>query len=194
MISEGIVQIYTGDSKGKTTAALGQVIRAIGHGNKACIIQFMKGSSYYGELDTLTRLAPQVQVYQYGRICSHNSLIKQGESDCLACGKCFVIKGKATDFDRQYTSLAMERSHGILKRGEHNIIVLDEILNALFFELVSEEQVLELISARPNHVELIITGRNATQAIIDQAQLVTEMKQIKHPYELGINARRGIEY
>ena len=194
MISKGLVQVYTGDSKGKTTAAIGQIIRAMGHGNRACMIQFMKGSSYYGELNTLTKLEPQVELYQYGRICSHNSLIKQGESDCLACGKCFVIKGKATDFDRQYSALAVERSRSILTTGQHSIVVLDEILNAVLFELIGEEQVLELMSRRPNHVELILTGRNATAAIVEQAQLVTEMKSIKHPYDLGIAARRGIEY
>lgn len=194
LITPGLIQVYTGDSKGKTTAAIGQVIRAIGHGNQACIIQYMKGSSYYGEITTFTRLAPQIEYYQYGRICSHNSLIKQGESDCLACGECFVTKGKASDFDKLYTKLALERSHKVVKGGQHSIVVLDEILNAIFFELIDENDVLHLIDAKPDHVELILTGRNATEEITRRAHLVTEMKKVKHPYDLGIMARRGIEY
>lgn len=194
MITPGLVEIYTGDAKGKTTAALGQIIRAIGHGNSACIIQFMKGSSYYGELSTLTKLSPQVEFFQYGRVCSHNSLIKQGESDCLACGKCFVIKGKATDFDREYSRLAMERCRAVLAEGKHDLVVTDEILNAVFFELITETDVLDLIQLKPAHVELILTGRNAPPALLEKADLVTEMKLIKHPFDRGIPARRGIEY
>ncbi|MTI95663.1 MAG: cob(I)yrinic acid a,c-diamide adenosyltransferase [Firmicutes bacterium] len=194
MPEPGIVQIYTGNSKGKTTAAIGQTIRAIGHGWRAAFIQFMKGSSYYGELTTLTKLAPAVEVWQYGRICSHNALIKQGESDCLACGQCFVEKGKATDFDHFYSKKAVERSLNIVGGGEFQLVVLDEILNAVYFELVTEATVHEIIDKKPASVELILTGRNLTDSIAERAQLITEMKQVRHPYEVGIPARRGIEY
>ena len=193
MIERGLVQLYTGDGKGKTTAAIGQIIRALGHGNRAVLVQFMKGSNYYGELDTLGLLKPRVEIFQYGRVCSHNSLIKQGESNCLACGNCFVPRDGATEFDRQYTALALNRSKLALS-GDYNLVVLDEILNAVDFGLLSEEDVLNLLKLRPGHVELILTGRNAPQALIAQADLVSEMKCHRHPFEQGIAARRGVEY
>lgn len=194
MLNVGLIQVYTGDSKGKTTAAIGLVMRAIGHGYRAGIIQFMKGSSYYGELKTLTRLSPAVDHWQYGRICEHNSLIAQDESDCLACGKCFVIKGKATDFDRLYSGLAMSRAKEVVKGGQYELVVLDEILNSIWFELTPEEDLLALLDLKPSHVEIILTGRNASEQVIKRAHLVTEMQMRKHPYQQGIKARRGIEY
>ncbi len=193
MIERGLVQVYTGDGKGKTTAAIGQIIRALGHGNKAALIQYMKGSNYYGELDTLCRLKPGVEVFQYGRVCSHNSLIKQGESNCLACGDCFVPKDGATEFDRQYTALALNRSK-LAVAGDYNLVVLDEILNAVDFGLLSEQDVLDLLKMRPDNMELILTGRNARPSLVAQADLVTEMKAHRHPFEQGVAARRGVEY
>lgn len=193
MISQGLIQIYTGDSKGKTTAALGQIIRAIGHGNRACLIQYMKGSSYYGEIATLTKL-DQVDHFQYGRVCAHNTLIKQGESDCLGCGDCFVLPGEATDFDRHYSTLALKRSQWALSEGNYDVVVLDEVLNAVYFELITEEDLLKLIDLKQNQVELILTGRKASDGILKKADLVTDMKKIKHPFDAGVSARRGIEY
>lgn len=194
MIERGLIQVYTGDGKGKTTAVLGQIVRALGHGCRAALVQFMKGSSYYGELATLERLGDSVAVFQYGRVCAHNSLIKQGDSDCLACGNCFVVKGKATDFDRLYTSMAMERSKLLVAGGQYDVVVLDEILNAVYFDLVGEGDILDLAATKPGHVELIMTGRNAGKAVVEMADLVTEMKKVKHPFDRGIQARRGIEY
>lgn len=193
-LKQGLIQVYTGDSKGKSTAAFGLVSRAIGHNLKCYIIQFMKGSSYYGELTTWSRLYPLIEYSQYGRVCSHSNLIRQGESDCLGCGNCFVRKGAATPEDRKGGLLALKKAKEVFMRGEHDVVVLDELNNALFFELITWEEVEEILNLKPEKVEVIITGRNAPPELIERADLVTEMKMIKHPFEKGIPSRRGIEY
>lgn len=193
-LSQGLTQIYTGNSKGKTTAALGLALRAIGHGFKVYIIQFMKGTSYYGELYSLSRLYPDIIVRQYGRACPLQTLIKNGEKQCTGCGQCFVEKGKIKPEDREMASLALAHSREILFSDQYDIVILDEILNALYFELVTLEDVKHLIKGKPPLVELVLTGRYAPVELIEMADLVTEMKEIKHPFQKGIPARRGIEY
>ena len=174
-LSKGLVQIYTGEGKGKTTAAFGLAIRAVGHGFRVYIIQFMKGRGGYGELEGLKRLLPECQLEHFGA---------QG----------WVHKGENIDEHSQEVRKAFMRAQEIIISGEWNIVILDEILNALWFELIPESEVLELLSKKPPHVELVLTGRNASQALIERADLVTEMVQRKHPYEQGIMARLGIEY
>lgn len=190
----GLVQVYTGDGKGKTTAALGLALRAVGHGFKVRVIQFMKGVSYTGELMAVQRLMPGIEIMQFGRDCRRSSAIRQGFTGCQGCGECFVRKGQETDEDRALAALAYATALATLKEGRHDIVILDELNNALHYELVSLEQALELIDARPAHVELIITGRNMPKEILERADLVTEMAMVKHPFEKGIRARRGIEY
>ncbi len=174
-IPKGLIQIYTGDGKGKTTAALGLTIRAVGHGFRVYIIQFMKGKGGYGELEGLKRLQPECQIEHFGA---------QG----------WVHKGENIEEHIQEVRKAFIRANEILLSGEWDIIILDEILNALWFELIPESEVLELLSQKPTHVELVLTGRNVSQALIEKADLVTEMVLIKHPFEKGIMARLGIEY
>lgn len=193
-LTKGLVQVYTGNSKGKTTASLGISLRAVGHGFKVYIIQFMKGSSYYGELYSIQKLYPYMQIRQYGRSCPNETLIKNGEKLCTGCMKCFVQKGKATKDDLEMTALALAHAKEIITSDEYDIVVLDEILNSLDFDLLKMEDITNLLDLQPPLVEIIMTGRNAPQAIIDRADLVTEMHQIKHPYEQGIPARRGTEY
>lgn len=193
-LSRGLVQVYTGNSKGKSTAAFGLALRAIGHGFKVYIIQFMKGSSYYGELAAWHRLYPYIQFSQYGRSCPYSHLIRQGEDTCRGCGQCFVKKGEATAEDRKQAAMALEKARKVMKSDEFDIIILDEVLNAIYFELISTNEVLELINEKPEMIELVLTGRNAPAELIEAAHLVTEMKEIKHPYQQGIPARRGIEY
>lgn len=174
-LSPGLVQIYTGASKGKTTAAFGLTLRAVGHGFRVYIIQFMKGRQDYGELSGLKRLEPECQIEQFGTTG-------------------WVHKGAAKPEDRLEAQKGLMRAREIIASGEWDIVILDEIINAIWFELITEEDLLQVLEQKPEHVELILTGRNASQNLIDKAQLVTEMVQIKHPYEKGIPARLGIEY
>lgn len=193
-LERGLVQIYTGNCKGKTTCALGLSFRAIGHGFRVCILQFMKGSGYTGELYAAERLFPNLKIMQFGRSCPWSGLIKSGYRKCTGCGQCFAV-GKGTEEDQALADLAYAEAERILLSDDYDLIVLDEITNALGRNLVTKEQILALIESRPQKVELISTGRHfPDQEIIDAADLVTEMKQIKHPYEQGISSRRGIEY
>jgi cob(I)alamin adenosyltransferase len=169
----GLVQVYTGDGKGKTTAALGLAVRAAGHGYRTYIGQFMKGQ-HYGELRGVDLLAPCVTLEQYG-------------------DPTFLRREDVGERDRAMVRAGLARVREVLAAGEHQIVVLDEILIALFFDLASLDEVLDLIATRPEGVELVLTGRRAPQAIIDVADLVTEMVEVKHPYQRGIPARQGIE-
>jgi len=174
-LSKGLVQIYTGDGKGKTTAALGLAMRAVGHGFRVYIIQFMKGKGGYGELEGLKRLQPECQIEHFGA---------QG----------WVHKGENLEDHIQEVRKAFIRTQEIIISGEWDIIILDEILNAIWFELIPESDVLGLVNQKPPNVELVLTGRNASKVLIERADLVTEMVQRKHPFEQGIMARVGIEY
>jgi len=174
-LEKGLVQVYTGNSKGKSTAAFGLALRAVGHGFHVYIIQFMKGSSYYGELVSFKRLEPECRLEHFGL----PGWVKQGE---------------AKPEDIVEARRALERAQELMLSREWDIIILDEINNALWFELLTVDEVLAFLSKKPEQVELILTGRNAPTQIVDAAQLVTEMVEIKHPYQLGINARKGIEY
>lgn len=174
-LTQGLVQVYTGNGKGKTTAAFGLAVRAIGHGFHVYVIQFMKGKGDYGELEGLTRLQPECQLERFG-------------------GPGWVHKGGAQAVDLEEARKGFLRAEEIVLSGEWDIVVLDEIINAVWFGLLPESDVLALLNKKPPHVELILTGRNASQPLIDKADLVTEMGQKKHPFEKGIKARQGIEF
>jgi cob(I)alamin adenosyltransferase len=174
-LDKGLVQVYTGNGKGKTTAALGLAIRAVGHGFRVYIIQFMKGSDDYGELKGLHRLSPECQLENYG-------------------GKRWVHKGSPEEDHFIEAKKAFRRAQEVVLSGEWDIVILDEIVNALWFELLPEHEVLDLLNIKPPHVELVLTGRNASSQLIEKADLVTEMVPIKHPFDQGTSARKGIEY
>ena len=166
------VQVYTGDGKGKTTAALGLSIRAAGHGLKTYIGQFMKGQ-HYGELTTLRDNAC-ITIEQYGDIqCIHRNQVTQKNMDQAEQG---LIKAR-----------------NAMLSGQYDIVILDEINVTVWFGLLTVEQVLEFLDQRPESVELILTGRNAPQEFIQYADLVSEIKEVKHYYNQGILARDGIE-
>ena len=171
---QGLVQVYTGDGKGKTTAALGLALRAAGHGMRTYVGQFLKGRDY-GELESVKRLSPAITIEQYGL------------ND-------WVHVDRITPEQRQATQDGLARAREALLGGQYDIVVLDEANVALFFGLLTEEEVLAFIDSRPPHVELILTGRRAPQSILDRADLVTEMREVRHPYQQGIPARRGIEF
>jgi cob(I)alamin adenosyltransferase len=174
---KGLVIVYTGNGKGKTTAALGLCIRAVGYDEKVCIVQFIKGSWKYGELDGIKRLAPNVELYQKG------------------LGFVGIIDDK---LDRSQHIKAAEEAVSFAKEmilsGKYDIVILDEINVALNLGLIKVEQVMELINVKPELLDLVLTGRNAHPEIIERADLVTEMREIKHPYQKGIMAQKGIDF
>jgi cob(I)alamin adenosyltransferase len=165
--------VYTGDGKGKTTAALGLALRAAGHGMHTYIGQFLKGR-HYGELDSLQSLSQAVTVEQYG------------------LNEWVHVEG-VTPEQRAAAQEGLERIRQAVHSGRYHLVILDEVNVALYFGLLTEEEVLTLIDNKPAGVELVLTGRRAPQGIIDRADLVTEMREIKHPYQQGIEARPGIE-
>jgi cob(I)alamin adenosyltransferase len=169
----GLVQVYTGDGKGKTTAALGLALRAAGWGYRTFIGQFMKGQDY-GELHSVALLAPYVTLEQFGQ-------------------PNFTREGRVTPEAIAMTERGLGRIREVMVSGTYRIVVLDEICMALYFKLAKLEDVLDLLAQRPQGLELILTGRRAPQALLDKADLVTEMLEIKHPYQRGVPARRGIE-
>jgi len=173
MLEKGLVQIYTGDGKGKTTAALGLSIRASGHGLKTYIGQFIKGQ-HYGELTAL-RDNSWITIEQYGDIeCIHRNQVTQKNIDQAEQG---LIKARDA-----------------MLSGQYDIVILDEINVAVWFGLLTAKQVLDFLDMRPQSVELILTGRNAPQEFIEYADLVSEIKEVKHYYKnQGILARDGIE-
>ena len=171
---KGYIQIYTGNGKGKTTAALGLALRAAGHGYKTFIGQFIKGQKY-GEITAIKRLKPLVDIKQFGR-----------------SGFIHVSK----DPDKRDIKKANEGLTTCLKSmlsGSYDIIVLDEINVALYFKLIEEKKVHEFLDKKPDNIEVILTGRYAPESLIKRADLVTEMKEIKHYYTKKITARDGIE-
>lgn len=192
-LEKGLVQVYTGDGKGKTTAALGTALRAVGHELQVIVIQFMKGTGYSGELFSAPRLLPYLKIESFGRGCTYASLIKEGYMKCTACGSCFIKKGEETEEDRFMACKALERVREAFEE-DWDIIIMDEVNVALYFNLLQTEDILKVIDQKPDHVELVLTGRRMPPEILARADLVTEMKSLKHPYEVGIEARWGIEY
>lgn len=174
-LTQGLVQIYTGNGKGKTTAAFGLAIRAVGHGFRVYIVQFMKGKDDSGELEGLKRLWPDCQIEHFG-------------------GQGWVHKGEHQEEHINEARKGFLKAQEIILSGQWDIVILDEIINALWFDLIPESDVIDLLNKKPSHVELVLTGRNASESLIERADLVTEMVLKKHPFEQGIMARRGIEY
>jgi cob(I)alamin adenosyltransferase len=173
-LERGLIQVYTGDGKGKTTAALGLALRAAGHGLRVYIVQYMKGWPDYGELAALKH-QPNITLVQFGR-------------------PDFVDRDNPDAKDIELAQQALRHSLDVVREGRYDVLVLDEINVALDYGLVSLDQVLAVLEAKPPHVELVLTGRGAHPQIVERADLVTEMRQIKHPYSRGIGGRKGIEY
>lgn len=170
-INKGYIQVYTGNGKGKTTAALGISLRAVCANKKVCFAQFVKGMRY-SELEAAKYL-PNFEIIQFGR-------------------DCFIYNNPTVE-DIELAREGLKRCREILKSGDYNLVVLDEINVALFYKLFPLEEVLEMLDQKAPNVEVILTGRYALQEIIDRADLVTEMKEIKHYYKIGVPARIGIE-
>lgn len=170
----GLVEIFTGDGKGKTSAALGLALRALGYNLRVHIIFFMKGAYPYSERKILAQL-PNISFSSFGQ-------------------DYFVDPDNIKPEDKEQARKGLEKAHQVIHSGNYDMVILDEINVAVGWKLLEVNEVLELIKNKPKNVELILTGRYADPRLIDSADLVTEMVKVKHPYDRGIKARGGIDY
>jgi len=170
-----ITQIDTGNGKGKTTAALGLILRALGSGFKVAMVQFLKAHSDSGEIQLIKERFPEIEIHQFGT-------------------ERFITKNNFHEEDIKEAKNGLEKAKELIISKEFDLIVLDEINVVIYFGMIDEKEIAELIKNKPSNLELVLTGRYAPKEIIDLAELVTEMKDIKHPYNNGLQARKGIEY
>ena len=176
MMEKGLIIVHTGDGKGKTTAALGLAIRAWGAGKRVLILQFIKGGQSYGELVALKKLA------------------EDGRLEVRQCGKGFTRRGGDMEKHKLAAEAALREAKNEIMSGNWDLVILDEINYALNFGLVEKEKVLAILREKPEKLHLVLTGREAAPEVIELADLVTEMKKIKHPFDVGIKAQSGIEF
>jgi cob(I)alamin adenosyltransferase len=174
MDTNGLTMIFTGNGKGKTTSALGLAFRALGHGFPVSVIQFIKGSWKYGELESAKRF-----------------------EDLLAfhvLGKGFTWKSENPEEDIKAAREAWEFASKTILAGKHRLVILDELTYLIQYDMVPEAEILAVLRKKPKEMHVVITGRNASKGLVDFADLVTEMTEIKHPYKKGIKAQKGIEF
>jgi cob(I)alamin adenosyltransferase len=174
---KGLIIVHTGPGKGKTTAALGTAFRAVGQGLRVLMVQFIKGSWHYGELDAARMLG-------------------EDRFRILPMGRGFVKIGaeKPEPEDVRLVEEAWQFASEKIRSGEFDMVILDEINYAIRYKMLDPEKVLQALKEKPEMVHVILTGRNAHPSIVEFADLVTEMREVKHPYQKGIAAQRGIEY
>lgn len=172
-MKKGLLMVHTGKGKGKTTAALGLIFRALGHGFKVCMIQFIKGKWQYGEL---------------------NSSKHFENLDFHVLGKGFTWESKDIEEDIQAAQEAWLFAKKVVSSGRYKLVVLDELTYLIKYEMVEEDEIIDFLSNRPKDLHVVVTGRDASKSLIEIADLVTEMKEVKHHYHAGIKAQKGIEY
>lgn len=173
-MNRGYIQVYTGNGKGKTTAALGQAVRSAGAGLRTFIVQLMKEYPY-SELDGLEPLADRIAIEQYG-------------------GDAFVYRGEMpSEEEKGKAARALDRAVEVMESGEWDVVVLDEVCAAVYFKLITTADVLAVLDAKPESVELVLTGRYCPDEVTARADLVTEMREVKHYYRQDVPARKGIE-
>ncbi len=175
-VHRGLIIVNTGPGKGKTTAAMGTGLRAVGNGMKVLMLQFLKGSWHYGELDAVKAFGDDFVMKQMGR-----GFVKVGGAETAA-------------EDIQMVEEAWQESREAIMSGKWDLVILDEINYAISYDMLDPAKVVETLKQKPEQVHVILTGRNAHPTIIELADTVTEMKQVKHAYEKGVLAQRGIEY
>lgn len=173
MEQKGYIQVYTGNGKGKTTAAFGLSLRAVGAGKKVFFAQFVKGKAY-SEIEAVEKYLPGITVKQYGL-------------------GCFIVN-TPTVADIKAAQEGLAQVAKIIASGQYDVVVLDEANIAIYYNLFSVQELIDVITKRPKNVEIIVTGRYAPPELLEIAHLVTEMKEIKHYYTQGVEARKGIEF
>jgi cob(I)alamin adenosyltransferase len=172
--TKGLIQVYTGNGKGKTTAAFGQALRAIGQGFRVCVIQFMKGRKY-GEFIAAEKYLPNLTIHLSGL-------------------DSFVMRDNPAPVDIEHARKGLELARKVVASGDYDMVILDEINVAVDFKLIPLAEVIEIIRTRPPALDLILTGRYAPPEIKELADTVSEIREIKHHYNAGIKDRAGIEY
>ena len=187
----GLIHVYTGDGKGKTTASLGLALRAIGHGYSVCVVQFMKGGRFFGELLAAEKYFPKKLVFaQFGQATPYEREIAKGK---MKPAKSLFLP---FEDEAEQAEKALNYSEKTIKSGRYGLVILDEITIAVNKGLISVEKVLELMLSKPRNVELVLTGRDAPLELIDAADYANEINSIKHPFDRKKKTvgRRGIEY
>jgi cob(I)alamin adenosyltransferase len=177
MSKDGLVIVYTGNGKGKTTAALGMALRAIGYDHKVCMLQFIKGSWHYGEMDSSKKLEPNFEL--------------------IAIGKGFVgilDDNSPREEHKKYAAEALKICREKIFSENYNVVILDEVNYAIDLGLIDVQEIIKTIKEKPANLDLVLTGNHAKEEIIELADLVTEMKEIKHPFKSGIKAKKGIDF
>jgi len=174
MPRQGLLIVNTGNGKGKTTAALGLAFRALGHGMRVCMIQFIKGKWDYGELKAGRRF--------------------EGLFEMHVMGGGFTWDSENLEEDTRLAHEAWQFARQTISGARHDLVILDELTYLVEYKMIDEAEVVEVLKARPRAMHVVITGRNASQGLIEAADLVTEMQSVKHPFEEGVKAQRGIEY
>ncbi|AJA92435.1 cob(I)yrinic acid a,c-diamide adenosyltransferase [Candidatus Nitrosopelagicus brevis] len=177
MSEKGLVIVYTGNGKGKTTAALGMALRAIGYDHKVCMLQFIKGSWHYGEMDSSKKLEPNFEL--------------------IAVGKGFVgilDDNSPREEHEKYAAEAVRICREKIFSEKYDVIILDEVNYAITLGLIDVQEIIKIIKEKPSDLDLVLTGRDVKEEIVELADLVTEMKEIKHPFKSGIKAKKGIDF
>ena len=170
--ARGLVIVHTGDGKGKTTAALGLALRAVGHRMRVAFVQFVKAAAV-GEHEAAKRLAPDLEIFRMGAGC---------------------VTGEPRPEDRAAARRALALARQCLGQGRYAMVVADEILTAVGLDLLTRDEAESLLDARPAAVHLVLTGRGAWPGLVDRADLVTEMRSLKHPHDAGLGAQEGVEF
>ena len=177
MSEKGLIIVYTGNGKGKTTAALGMALRAVGYEHKVCMLQFIKGSWHYGEIDSSKKLEPNFELIPVGKgfvgILDDNSPREEHE---------------------KYAAEAVKICREKIFSGKYDVVILDEVNYAINLDLIDVQDIIKIIKEKPFELDLVLTGRNVREEIVELADLVTEMKEIKHPFKSGIKAKKGIDF
>jgi cob(I)alamin adenosyltransferase len=166
--------VNTGNGKGKTTAALGLVFRALGHGLKVCVIQFIKGSWNYGELESAKRFSDLLEFH--------------------VMGKGFTWKSKDLEKDKRAAIEAWDKAKTAIWSGDFDLIVLDELTYLMSYNMVPEKEIMGDLMNRPEKLHIVVTGRGAPRGLIEAADMVTEMSEVKHPFQTGVKAQKGVEF
>lgn len=172
--AKGLVAVFTGNGKGKTTAALGLAFRALGHEHRVCIIQFIKGSWKYGEMETAKKFTPLLDFHVMGRG--------------------FTWKSDDLEKDKKVALEAWEFAKKVIEENQYSMVILDELTYLPHYKMIKEQEILSVLKNKPKEQHVVITGRYASDDLIELADLVTEMTEIKHPYNTGVKAQKGFEF